>query len=150
MAALLSYSSLPQLHRAACACLMAVVLSACSSDHSSSPSTVPAAAVERGAQIYATSCIACHQADGHGVAKVYPSLAASAVVTGDAGALARWVIKGQRPAGMPAGRFAAAMPQYGWLKDDDAAALLTHLRSGFGNQAAPVTRSDIAQALVPR
>jgi mono/diheme cytochrome c family protein len=117
-------------------------LSACSG---ATPPTV-ISATTRGAQLYATSCIACHQADGHGIEHVYPSLAGSGVVNGDVSELAHWVIKGQRPATLPAGRFTSVMPQYGWLNNDDAAALLTHVRSSFGNHSAPVNRQDIARA----
>ena len=117
-------------------------LSACSG---AAPPPVVSAAT-RGAQLYATSCIACHQADGHGIEHVYPSLAGSSVVNGDVGELARWVIKGQRPATLPAGRFTSVMPQYGWLNNDDAAALLTHVRSSFGNRSAAVSREDMARA----
>jgi len=35
------------------------------------------------------------------------------------------------------GRYATAMPKFGWLNDADAAALLTYLRSSFGNRAPP-------------
>ena len=118
-------------------------LSACSGDRS--PPPAPSAAT-RGAQLYATSCSACHQADGHGIAQVYPSLAGSAVVNGDVGELARWIQKGQRPTTLPTGRFTTVMPQYGWLNNQDAAALLTHLRSNFGNQSPPVSAEDIARA----
>lgn len=108
-------------------------------------SAAPSAAT-RGAQLYATSCSACHQNNGQGIPHVYPSLAGSAVVNGEVGELARWVIKGQRPATLPTGRFTTVMPQYGWFKNDDAAALLTHLRSSFGNQSGAVSREDIARA----
>jgi mono/diheme cytochrome c family protein len=100
-----------------------------------------------GERIYNGSCAACHQANGEGIPHVYPSLKGSPVVLGPSQALARWVIKGERPAGMPAGRDAANMPQFGWLHDEDAAALLTFIRSSFGNAAPPVDAASIAQAL---
>jgi mono/diheme cytochrome c family protein len=48
---------------------------------------------------------------------------------------------------MPPGRYSTAMPQFGWLKDADAAALFTYLRSSFGNHAAPVDAATVASAL---
>jgi hypothetical protein len=74
-------------------------------------------------------------------------LVGSAVVLGDPKALALWVIKGQRVASMPAGRYPTAMPQYGWMSVPDAAALLTYLRSNFGNAAPPVDAATLAAAL---
>jgi mono/diheme cytochrome c family protein len=100
-----------------------------------------------GGRIYSGSCAACHQANGEGIPGVYPSLKGSPVVLGDPKALARWVVKGERPAGMPAGRYPTKMLQFGWLHDADAAALLTYLRSSFGNAAPPVDAATIADAL---
>jgi mono/diheme cytochrome c family protein len=77
---------------------------------------------------------------------VYPSLAGSAVVLGDPAELARWVIKGQRPAALPTGRYPTQMLQFGWMKPADAAALLSYLRSNFGNSAPPVDAAAVAKA----
>ena len=100
-----------------------------------------------GADIFNGNCSACHQPSGLGIPGVYPSLAGSGTVLGDPAALARWVIEGQRAASMPAGRYSTAMPRFGWLKPDDAAALLTYIRSSFGNHAAPVDAATVARAL---
>ncbi len=48
---------------------------------------------------------------------------------------------------MPVGRYAAQMPQFGWLKPTDAAALFSYLRSSFGNAAPPVDAAAVAKAL---
>ncbi|HME39581.1 MAG TPA: cytochrome c [Steroidobacteraceae bacterium] len=100
-----------------------------------------------GERIYNGNCISCHQPTGLGIPGVYPSLAGSPVVLGDPAELARWVIKGQRPASMPVGRYPTQMLQFGWLKPADAAALFSYLRSNFGNSAAPVDAAAVAQAL---
>jgi mono/diheme cytochrome c family protein len=104
-------------------------------------------AADTGARIYGGNCIACHQQNAQGIPGVYPSLVGSPVVLGDPKALARWVIQGQRPASMPAGRSPTAMPQYGWMKDPDAAALFSYLRSSFGNSAPSVAAATVAEAL---
>jgi hypothetical protein len=69
------------------------------------------------------------------------------VLRGDPQTLARWVVKGERPASMPEGRYPTKMPQFGWLKTPDAAALFTFLRSSFGNDASPVDPADINSTL---
>ena len=61
--------------------------------------------------------------------------------------MALWVIKGVRPPGMPAGRFPTAMPKFRWMQAADTAALLTYLRSQFGNSASPVAAATVAQAI---
>jgi len=78
---------------------------------------------------------------------VYPSLVGSPTLLGDPQALALWVIKGQRPVSMPAGRYSTHMPQFGWLTAADAAALFTYLRSHFGNSAPPVDVATVERVL---
>jgi mono/diheme cytochrome c family protein len=100
-----------------------------------------------GARIYNGNCVPCHQQSGMGIAGVYPSLAGSPVVLGDPAQLALWVVKGQRPPSMPAGRYPTQMLQFGWMKPADAAALFSYVRSNFGNSAAPVDAAAVAKAL---
>jgi mono/diheme cytochrome c family protein len=104
-------------------------------------------AAEVGARIYSGNCVPCHQQTGMGIAGVYPSLAGSPVVLGDPAELALWVLKGQRPPTMPAGRYPTQMLQFGWMKPADAAALFSYLRSSFGNSAAPVDAAVVAKSL---
>ena len=129
--------------RAGALLLLIVVTGACTPG-AAPPAT--ASATERGAQLFSGSCSACHQSNGHGIPNVYPSLAGSPVVLGDAVVLARWVINAERPAAMPPGRYTSLMPQFGWLKDADAAALLTYLRENFGNHAPAVDGAAVAAA----
>jgi mono/diheme cytochrome c family protein len=115
------------------------------------PSAAPGTAgvssrVQTAAELFDGNCSPCHQETGEGISGVYPSLAGSPTVLGDAGALARWILKGQRAATMPIGRYSTAMPHFGWLNDADAAALLTYLRSSFGNRAPPVDAATVASA----
>jgi mono/diheme cytochrome c family protein len=143
---------------------MAGVLTACSAKkkhgepqaNSGAPAATAAAAAagnagptaaEVGARIYNGNCVPCHQQTGMGIAGVYPSLAGSPVVLGDPAELTRWVIKGQRPPAMPAGRYPTQMLQFGWMKPADAAALFSYLRSHFGNSAAPVEAAVVAKSL---
>jgi mono/diheme cytochrome c family protein len=130
-------------------------LAACSAG-TSTPSQAPTearpasrglAAADPGARIYNGNCIACHQQDARGIPGVYPSLVGSPVVLGDPSELALWVVKGRRPSSMPAGRYPTAMMQFGWMNAQDAAALLTYLRSSHGNGAPPVDASVVARAL---
>jgi alcohol dehydrogenase (quinone), cytochrome c subunit len=102
--------------------------------------------VDRGAAIYMQNCLPCHREDGAGVPTVYPSLAGSAVVNGDPAQLARWVLNGTRPPSLPAGRYSTQMLSFAWLKDQDAAAVLSHIRASFGNRSAPVDAATVAAA----
>lgn len=118
-----------------------------------SPASPPAGrgsagAARTGADLFNGNCSACHQANGQGIPGVYPSLGGSPTVLGDPQALALWVIGGQRAPTMPAGQhYPTAMPEFGWLEPEEAAALLTYIRSSFGNRASPVEPLTVAGAL---
>lgn len=92
------------------------------------------------------NCVACHREEGTGVPGVFPSLKGSAVANGDPKELTQWVLAGVRPKSMPEGRYSTQMLQFGWMKDQDAAALLTYVRSHFGNSSPPVDADGIAKA----
>jgi mono/diheme cytochrome c family protein len=108
------------------------------------PGSPGGAGQDRGAVIYATHCASCHQRDGRGVANAQPPLAGSVTVNGDPGVLIAWVLLGKRPATLPPRRGLAVMPQFFWLGDEDVAAVLTHIRAGFGNSAPAVTAAEVA------
>jgi mono/diheme cytochrome c family protein len=130
------------------AVLLVMVLgaAACSGGSGDAGSAAAPPPADLGARLYTQNCLPCHHDDGAGVPTVYPSLANSAVVNGDPTELAQWVLSGKRPKSMPAGRYSTQMLLFGWMKDPEAAALLTYIRGSFGNQAPPMQASDIAKA----
>jgi len=101
---------------------------------------------DRGAALYAQNCVPCHHENGEGVPKVFPSLSGSPAVLGDPTELAQWVLSQKRPASIPAGRYPTQMLLFGWMNNEDAAALLTYIRSHFGNSAPPVDAVLIAKS----
>ena len=117
---------------------------------STKPAAKTAAAAKEqlpdGKQVYATSCAACHQATGEGVAGVFPPLAGSEWVTGDEAKLARIILHGVTgPIEVAGETFNGMMPPWGpTMKDADIAAVLTYVRSAWGNKAAPVTAAKVA------
>jgi mono/diheme cytochrome c family protein len=111
-----------------------------------SQSSPPAPGGSGAAVLYMQNCVPCHREDGRGVPTVYPSLAGSVAVMGDPIELAQWVLSQKRPASIPAGRYPTQMLLFGWMKDEDAAALLTYIRSSFGNSAPPVDAATITKA----
>ena len=134
-----------------CALPLGLLLSAgaCSQQSGQSPAASAAGAADaadRGAALYGQNCVPCHHENGEGVPKVFPSLSASPAVVGDPIELAQWVLSQKRPASIPAGRYPTQMLLFGWMSDADAAAVLTYIRSHFGNSAAPVDAATIAKA----
>jgi mono/diheme cytochrome c family protein len=128
-----------------------LLMTVCACSQPSAPTAasstgVPAGPADRGAALYMQNCVSCHREKGEGVPNVYPSLAGSAAAMGDPIDLAQWVLSQKRPATIPAGRYPTQMLLFGWMKDEDAAALLTYIRSNFGNSAPPVNIPTIAKA----
>lgn len=81
------------------------------------------------AATFSDNCAACHQEDGKGIEGAFPALAGDKFVLGDPAAPIHVVLEGR--AGMPT--FKAD------LTDEQIAAALTHVRTSWGNSAAPVT-----------
>jgi len=125
---------------------LAAGLAGCSGQSSGPAAASAEPPPDLGAKLYSQNCLPCHRDDGKGVPTVYPSLAESPVVNGDPQELAQWVLGGKRPQSMPAGRYPTQMLLFGWMKDQDAAALFTYIRSHFGNSAAPVDAATVAGA----
>ncbi len=98
-------------------------------------------------------CATCHQANGQGVAGVYPPLAGSEWATGSEERVIRIVLYGLKGPLTVEGKTynAAAMPAigkvagsgYNW-SDDKIAAVLTYVRASFGNIAGAITPEQVA------
>ena len=108
---------------------------------------VSAAVAKRGAKLYEQHCAQCHGDTGQGVRGAYPPLAGNRAVSLNVTAnLVQMVLNGgyapatagnPRPFGMP--------PYVLVLSDADIAAVLTHVRGNWGNQAAPVSEFEVSR-----
>lgn len=87
-------------------------------------------------QLFNQNCAACHQATGKGVPGAFPALAGNAFVQGPAAPVAATVLNGR-----------GAMPSFGAeLSDAQIAAVLTYVRSSWGNHASAVSPALVAGA----
>ncbi len=100
---------------------------------------------DRGAQLYVGMCQSCHQSNGQGAKGLYAPLAGTPVPNGDPEEMISWILYGDRPASLPRGQYSGAMPQFGFLSDQDAAAVATFVRRSFGNNASEVTPEVVAR-----
>ncbi len=93
-----------------------------------------------GAAIYAARCAACHQSNGAGIAGVFPPLAKSQWVLGESRRLASIVLQGlQGEIEVLGQKYNGVMPAFrDVLSDAELAAVLTHVRSSWGNESPPV------------
>lgn len=94
-----------------------------------------------GAQIYAAQCVACHQATGAGLAGVFPPLAGSEWVAGNDKVLVNILLHGVSGKMTVKGAiYSGAMPAFKEkLGDAEIAAVLSHIRSNFGNSGGKIT-----------
>ena len=97
-----------------------------------------------GKQLYGAKCAACHQCSGLGVAGVFPPLAASEWVVGDEKILANILLHGVNGEMIVKGnKYNGAMPAWNILSDDELAAVLTYIRTDWGNTAPPLKAETI-------
>jgi mono/diheme cytochrome c family protein len=107
----------------------------------------PAKPADPGAAAYAANCLACHQADGMGVRGFQPPLVGSAWVKGDPQVLAAWVLSGGfNSAARKESANTNVMPGFVQLDNATLAAVLTYVRTKFGDNAGPVTLEQVAAA----
>ena len=103
----------------------------------------PAPGMGRGQQLYSTVCTACHQPDGRGLEGAFPPLARSDFLLNDPQAAIRVLIEGrQGPITVNGKTYDGAMPDFS-LSNEDIAAVLSYVRSNFGNAGAAVTPEDV-------
>jgi mono/diheme cytochrome c family protein len=112
----------------------------------SSPSPVAPELLAAGNAVYNRVCIACHLPTGAGIPTVYPPLAGSEIVTGDARRLARILLHGlQGPVEVKGVTYNNLMPGLAaQFNDTELAAVLTYVRNSWGNAAPAVPASAIA------
>jgi mono/diheme cytochrome c family protein len=104
------------------------------------------ASMRTGAQIFSSTCAACHQAQGEGTDR-YPPLAGSEWVNGPESRVVRLILPGLTGDVEVQGQvYNGAMPPWGSaLSDAEIAAVATYIRSSFGNQSLPSTAATVAQ-----
>jgi mono/diheme cytochrome c family protein len=103
-----------------------------------------------GKRLYVANCAQCHQTSGLGQAGVYPPLAGSEWVTGSKNRLISILHKGiAGPITVKGNLYNNNMPAWGDgapvpLKDEQIAAILTYIRSEWGNAADAIQVADVS------
>lgn len=86
----------------------------------------------RGKEVYAKSCVACHQAEGQGIPGVFPALKDGKIATGDLSKHIDTVLKGVTGTAMAA-----------WdvqLNDLEISAVITYERNSWGNSTGDLVQ----------
>src|SRR5690606_32238983 len=95
-----------------------------------------------GASLYTGSCGACDQADGKGLAGAFPPLAGSPIVNDEnPEMLIKIILQGYDARA----EYSVMAPFADILTDEEIAAIATHERSSWGNNASAVTPEEVQQ-----
>lgn len=100
-----------------------------------------------GGQLYTAHCVACHQATGKGLPGVFPPLTESEWVTGKPEVMVQIVLHGITGELTVEGtKYNGTMPTFkDKLSDAEIAAVVSHVRTSFGNSADEVD-ADLVKA----
>jgi mono/diheme cytochrome c family protein len=101
--------------------------------------------LELGRSKYEQVCALCHNSDGAGKPNQAPPLAGSEWVVGSPNQLIRIPLSGLTgPLQVKGETWNLAMPAMGvTMSDEELAAVLTYMRSSWGNKAAPITADQV-------
>lgn len=99
-----------------------------------------------GEKVFASSCAACHGAQGAGVTGVFPALAANQVVNAaDPTEHIQVVLRGLQGRAVGGKTYSTPMPPFGTqLSDQEVAAVINYERASWGNHGKAVTTQQVA------
>lgn len=131
---------------------MAVYLKSLPADQpvNADPATAPLRAnitqqYSQGERVYAAKCASCHGEQGRGMLPHYPPLASNQSITMTSAVNPiRMVLNGGYPPGTRRNPMPYGMPPFAHeLSDSDIAAVVTYIRTAWGNRGAPVTVREV-------
>ena len=97
-----------------------------------------------GDQVFASLCAGCHQATGQGLPGVFPPLAGSEWVKAPESTPVKILLAGVSDSMTVNGQtYNGQMPSFKQLSDEEVGAVLTYLRSSWGNSAPAVTAASV-------
>ena len=125
--------------------IISTVVNAGDAATSSAQAPKAAASGDLGAQIYGNNCSSCHQANGTGLAGVFPPLKGNATVLNeDPSEHIKTILEGLSNKVIDGVNYASPMPGFASsLSDEDVAAVVNHERTNWGNAAPGVSADDV-------
>ena len=98
----------------------------------------------KGETVYKSYCMACHMSKGEGVPNLNPPLTRTKYTLGDKEVMIGIVINGLDEEIEVLGKtYQNVMTPFGFLSDEDIAAVTTYVRASFGNDADAVSVEDV-------
>ena len=102
--------------------------------------------MKAGESTYKAACVACHQADGKGLAGAFPPLAGSDYLLKDRTRAIATVVHGKTgPITVNNQQYDSVMPPMSQLSDEEIANVVTYISNNWGNKGWRVAAADVAQ-----
>ena len=102
--------------------------------------------MERGKQVFLTSCFACHMANGEGLPGIFPPVAKSDYLKADKSRAIRAVTRGLSGPIVVNGQTYNNMMPPQELDDEQTANVLTYIMNSWGNDYGTVSVDDVRRA----
>jgi nitrite reductase (NO-forming) len=101
--------------------------------------------IEAGKLLFAGTCSTCHQANGEGLANVFPPLAKSDYIAADTKRIAHAIVHGVNgKIKVNNADYDSVMPPMSQLTDDEIANISTYVLNNWGNPGGRVTSAEVA------
>ncbi|WP_240642607.1 c-type cytochrome [Pseudidiomarina mangrovi] len=102
------------------------------------------AQADMGASVYQKHCMACHQANGQGMAGVFPPLSGNSNITDKPDYMAETIIKGKSGKITVSGtEYNGMMPPMGYMSDADIAAVVNYVNEKFAGGSKTLTAKEV-------
>jgi len=113
------------------------------------PAAPTAEQMEMGKKIFETpgKCITCHQANGQGIANVFPNLVGSKFLLEQKVLAVSQVLNGSAKVGNKTVKYPAPMPPQLDNKEE-AVAVINYVLNSFGNSGGVVTMDDVKDVVI--
>jgi nitrite reductase (NO-forming) len=113
------------------------------------PAVPTAEQMEMGKKIFETpgKCITCHQANGQGIANVFPNLVGSDFLLNNKVLAVSQVLNGSEKVGNKTVKYPAPMPPQLDNKEE-AVAVINYVLNSFGNNGGVVTMDDVKDVVI--
>lgn len=102
--------------------------------------------IAAGKALFAGTCSTCHQPEGQGMSGVFPPLAKSDYIAGDAKRVPTVILHGLAgPVKVNGTDYNSNMPPMSQLTDDEVANIATYVLNSWGNPGGRVTKAEAAK-----
>jgi nitrite reductase (NO-forming) len=102
--------------------------------------------IQAGKELFMGTCSTCHQANGQGMAGVFPPIAASDYIKADPKSLPRVILHGlEGPVTVNGTDYNSIMPPMNQLTDDEVANISTYVLNSWNNPGGKVTKAEVAE-----